>query len=286
MSVIEDEIKEHALGRTGVLIAGIASVKDINKYAPEGYHPDDILPGAKSVVAVGGTYPTRGAWKAPSKYLIEMGPSANVIASRAVGLAYWLEDRFNTEAVVSVQLPSISGHCGGGVTWQSMKLHAEMAGLGKRSMMGGVILNPKYGFMYYASIITVLDLEPDGPIKDKVCPDESCIKMYEKEGRTPCMEACPFGCISGEIENGEIKVMRWDRWKCYAVCQRDRAHGIFIRRAIKKALEGKDGEMKQILYGEEFAEAQVMLAFGTQKYFANCWECIKSCPVVQRGVSK
>ena len=286
MSQIEEEIKNYALKRTGVLVVGIASVKEINKYAPGGYRPDDILPGAKSVIVLGGTQPTRGSWRAPSKLLIETGPTASAIIGRAYGLSYWIEAKFDAEAVIAVGFPSMGGPYGGSVPWQSMKLHAEVAGLGKRSMMGSIILNPKYGFMAYSSVITTLDLEPDGPLKEKVCPDKSCIKMYEKEGKTLCMKACPFGCISGEIKNGEIKEAKYERYKCFAVSMRDRAHGIFIRRAIRSALAGKDAEMKQILYGEEFANAQLMLAFGEQRYFGNCWECVKSCPIVQKRAKR
>jgi len=286
MPQIEEEIKNYALKRTGVLVVGIASVKEINKYAPEGYRPDDILPRAKSVIVLGGTQPTRGSWRAHPKLLIETGPTASAIIARAYGMSYWVEDKFDAEAVISVAFPSMGGHFGGVIPWQSMKLHAEMAGLGKRSMMGNIILNPEHGFMDYSSLITTLDLEPDGPLKEKICPDESCIKMYAKEGKTLCMKACPFGCISGEIKNGEIKEAKYERYKCFAVSLRDRAHGIFIRRAIRSALAGKDAEMKQILYGEEFANAQLMLAFGEQRYFGNCWECVKSCPIVQKRAKK
>lgn len=286
MPRVEDEIKSYALTRVGVLVVGIASVKEINKYAPEGHHPDDILPGAKSAIVLGGTQPTRGSWKAPSKLLIETGPTASAIVARAYGLSYWIEDKFGAEAVLACGWPSMGGSYGGSVPWQSLKLHAEMAGLGKRSMMGNIILNPKYGFMDYGSLITDLALEPDGPLGEKVCPDNSCLRMYDREGKTPCIKACPLDCISGEIENGEIKEARYDRYKCFSFCMRDRAHGLFIRRAINKALEGRDAEMKQILYGEEFANAQLMLAFGEQRYFANCWECVKSCPIVRKGVKR
>jgi len=286
MSQIEEEIKSYALKSPVVLVAGIASIKEINKYAPEGYRPDDILPGAKSVIALGGTPPTLGSWDTPPKYLSEAGPTAAGIAARAVGLSYWLEGRFGTKAVYSVIYPSMGGRYGGAIPWQSIKLHAEMAGLGKRSLMGQVILNPEYGFMDYSSVITTLDLKPDGPLKEKVCPDPICVTMYEKQGTTLCIGGCPFDCLSGEIENGEIKEARYDRYHCLAVSMRDRAHGIFIRRAIKSALEGKDAEMKQILYGEEFGNAQLMLAYGGQRYYANCWECVRSCPIVQRGVER
>jgi epoxyqueuosine reductase QueG len=283
MSKTKEEITIYALSRPGVLVVGVAAVEEINKYTPKGYRPNDILPGAKSVVVLGGPLPTRGSWRTPPKYLPEAGPNADAIAARAYGLSYFIEDKFDVEAVLTVGFPSTGGRYGGAVPWQSLKLHAELAGLGQRSMMGGIILHPEYGFMYYASVITTLDLEPDGPIKQKVCPDESCIRMYERKGQTPCMKGCPFGCFSGEIENGEIKVMRYNRYKCLAVSMRDRQHGVFIKKAIEKALEGKYAEMKQILYGEEFGNAQLMLAYGSQRYFGNCWECVRSCPVVMRG---
>jgi len=47
------EIKEKALAM-GAKVVGIASVEAINRFAPPGHRPDNLLKGAKSVVVLGG----------------------------------------------------------------------------------------------------------------------------------------------------------------------------------------------------------------------------------------
>jgi len=61
----EERIKRYAI-ECGASVAGIASVEDINRYAPKGHRPGDILPKAKSVVATGGPLYTMGAWRSPN----------------------------------------------------------------------------------------------------------------------------------------------------------------------------------------------------------------------------
>lgn len=56
----EDAIKQLGIER-GAELVGIASVNDINRYAPPGHRPDDILIGAKSVIVFVGRPTTRGA---------------------------------------------------------------------------------------------------------------------------------------------------------------------------------------------------------------------------------
>ena len=80
--------------------------------------------------------------------------------------------------------------------------------------------------------------------------------------------------------------MGYLRYKCGSVSLRDREHSILIRRALQKALEGNAFDMKQILYGEEFVSAENRLAYGQLRYIANCWECVKSCPVVKKGIRR
>lgn len=286
MEQIEQAIKSYALKKIGILSVGIASVDAINRYAPTGYRPDDQLPGARSVIVLGGMHPTKGCWKAHPKVMVEIGPTADGPMRQAAGLSYFLEAKYGGESVPTIANTSLGGSLQGGtMPWQSIKLHAEMAGLGQRSMMGGVILNQTYGFLSLGSCITTLELEPDGPLDTTICPHSACIKLYEKTGQTFCMQACPLQCLSGEIENGRIKKMTYLRYRCASICQRDKDHGILIRRAIKMGLEDKDFDMKQMLYGEEFANAQNRLAYGPLRYFANCWECIKACPVVKKGIN-
>ena len=76
-----EEIKEIALSMRA-RAAGIASVKDINKFAPPGHRPDDILNGAKSVVVIGGNEPTAGAWRAGNNRVLgSIGYNRSLLAS-------------------------------------------------------------------------------------------------------------------------------------------------------------------------------------------------------------
>ncbi|MAF85982.1 MAG: hypothetical protein CL875_05875 [Dehalococcoidales bacterium] len=60
----EEELKQLGIQR-GADQVGIASVADINRYAPRGHRPDDILIGAKSVVVLAGHVTLQGAWRSP-----------------------------------------------------------------------------------------------------------------------------------------------------------------------------------------------------------------------------
>ena len=46
----------------GALIFGVADAGNFDA-APEGYRPEDILPGARSIVVVGGAKPRAGDWR-------------------------------------------------------------------------------------------------------------------------------------------------------------------------------------------------------------------------------
>ena len=59
------EIKDKALSM-GARVAGVASVEAINRFAPPGYRPDDMLKGAHSVVVLGGNGQNRTTNRAPN----------------------------------------------------------------------------------------------------------------------------------------------------------------------------------------------------------------------------
>ena len=80
----EERIKKYAI-ECGSSVAGIASVEDINRYAPEGHRPDDILPNAKSVVVTGGPLYTMGAWRSPNPRITALTEAYPMIR-RAVAL--------------------------------------------------------------------------------------------------------------------------------------------------------------------------------------------------------
>ena len=73
----------------------------------------------------------------------------------------------------------------------SYMLAAVLAGLGTRSFAANIVLNPKFGLLYYSACITTLDLPSDSMLEQDVCPAPMCVKTYELIGKTPCMAACP-----------------------------------------------------------------------------------------------
>lgn len=267
----EEEIKAEAT-MAGAVIVGIAAVDAVNRYAPPGHRPDDILRGAKSVVVVAGGQPTGGAWHAgKARPQASVGYNRSVAAGAAYKVARVIEDRFGYRAM---QCPSglVAGH----YPYVSLKLLAEMAGLGTRSMAGGVILNETYGLLYYGAALTTMPLVPDGPLETAVCPHPSCWKMWEKRGITPCLQACP-NCLSGELEHGQIGWMEFQQNLCFSRAQTT-AMDIFQKMLLSAMDEPDAEERKMIVYGSHFTRALRSIAYSSE-LSAQCFECLRRCPV-------
>ena len=75
----EEKIKKLGV-KLGANLVGIASVEDINKYAPEGHRPDDLLMGAKSAIVFAGQLTPKGAWRSRN-YLLHH-------SNRSFGIPY------------------------------------------------------------------------------------------------------------------------------------------------------------------------------------------------------
>ena len=269
--IAEAEIKAEAV-KAGAVLAGIASVEAVNDYAPVGHRPDDILRGAVSVVVAAGGQPTGGAWFAGSAR-----PQASVGYNRAVAgnaankVAHFIEQRFGYRA-----MPCPSGLVAGHYPYASLKLMAEMAGLGTRSMAGGVILNETYGLLYYGAALTTMPLEPDGPLERAVCPHPSCVAAWEKRGVTPCHEACPV-CLSGELADGGIGWMEFRQDLCYSRAQTTAMDS--FQKLLQSAMDEPDEDArKTIVYGSHFTRAVRSIAYSNE-LSAQCFECLRPCPV-------
>src|SRR5258706_10004956 len=116
----------------------------------------------------------------------------------------------------AIQAPSLSVH--GHEPPMSMMHAAELAGLGTRSLAAHIILNPEYGLLYYAALITTLPLEPDVPLAEPACPHPGCVAMYKRIGTTPCLRVCP-ACLSGTVQDKRIETSTYDREKCHSRAQ-------------------------------------------------------------------
>ena len=274
----ESEIREKAL-TMGAKVVGIASVEAINRFAPPGHRPDDLLKGAKSVVVLGGGEPTAGAWRTgTNRVLGSIGYNRSQLASTARQLAYYVEDRFQYYTI-----PIPTGDWIGHYPYMSLKLCAEMAGLGTRSMAAGILLNPRYGLLYFNGVITSMPLQEDGPLAEPVCPHGSCVQLWEKEKTTPCLSSCP-DCLAGEIKDEKIRWMEYRQDCCYPRAQTTAMDA--FRKLLLEAVNETDRERrKAILFGSHFTRAVRSMAYSSE-LSAQCFNCLKRCPVVLKRVRK
>jgi len=263
----EDEIKKHCIERYGADMVGITSVDDINKYAPAGHRPDDYLIGAKSVIVIGRHGAAMGAFRSPIHTTHVMNRSFGVDLRRSItmDLAEFIEQEYGYYSIASV--PGMSE-----------KLCAELAGLGTRCMAAGIILNNDFSLINIATTLTTMPLKADAPLKEPVCPHPSCVKRWEQEGTTPCLETCPE-CLSGELENGRIKWMRFNRHLCATRAQTT-SMGSFVRTLLEAINESDPEKRKMILMGSFFRRTVSSLMSGLS--MGQCGECLRACPISLR----
>ena len=158
--------------RKGALAIGVADLDALERIAPPGHRPTDIMPRVKSVISVGVGGQTHGAWSVPAKALGYFGSTETRAYGIAYGAAFFIESKLGYPAIYCP--PDMDPDAGPRVPLQSLKLHAELAGVGARSLAGDILLHPDYGYLYHASIFTELELPPDGPLAENPCPAPSC----------------------------------------------------------------------------------------------------------------
>lgn len=143
--LLERRVKEAALGY-GADVVGIAPADRWDDYVPEGYRPYDLLPGAKSVIVVGARGPTAGAWRSPNPRVMEV-LGLDFANDRAIAaLTGWVETETGHMAIQAPGL-SVAGH----QPPFSYMLAAVLSGLGTRSFAANIVLNPRFGLLYYSA---------------------------------------------------------------------------------------------------------------------------------------
>lgn len=265
--------------KKGALAFGVADIDVLDKIAPEGHRPRDIMPKAKSVLSVGVGGGTSGSWSADAKTFAYVADTETMAYRVAYGLAFMIEAKFGYRSVFCP--PDADPEKGARIPMQSLKLHAEIAGIGARSMAGDIMLHPDYGMLYYATVFTELELEPDAPMAENPCPHSSCVKLYHQTGQTPCQRFCPVSCLSGSIsEDGKQEEMIYDTHACATMCQQYEA----IPSVLLDTLDAKDPiERGMALHGPESQVLWYKLAIGAGELLALCAECMRVCPITQKA---
>ena len=268
---VEDEIKEQGR-KYGAWVVGIASGEEVNRYAPKGHRPEDMLKGARSVVVVGIGVTSAGAWRA-GRARVQASVGYNRASSPSVAqrIAQFIEEKYGYYAMLCP--PGMSD---GRNPYISMKLLAEMAGLGTRSMAAGMLLNETHGLLYFGAAVTTMPLTADGPLDKPVCPHPSCVKLWDRKGTVPCLDACPT-CLTGELEGDAIKWMEYNQSHCLPRAQTT-GMGSFQKFLLDAMDEPDPEKRKMIIYGSHFSRIASSLAYSTE-LVAQCFECVRRCPV-------
>lgn len=265
--------------RKGALVAGIADLDAVERIAPEGHRPSDVWPRVRSIISVGVGGQTQGAWGASAKAMGYFGSTETRAYSIAYGCSFFIENVYGRRAIYCP--PDMDTEAGPRVPFQSLKLHAELAGLGARSLAGDILLHPDYGYMYFASIFTEMELPPDKPMAENPCPTSSCVDLYRKTGQTPCMKFCPVQCLSGDIdENGKQAEMRYDMASCAEMTQQFET----IPALLSDAVQAKDdAEREDLLFDAENKILWYKMSVGSGGLLAQCFECMRVCPIATQA---
>ena len=265
--------------RRGALAVGVADLEALERIAPPGHRPTDLMPRVKSVIALGVGGQTQGAWALPAKALGYFGSTETRAYTIAYGCAFFIENRFGIRSVYCP--PDMDTESGPRVPLQSLKLHAEVAGIGARSLAGDILLHPDFGYMYFASVFTELELPPDEPMQENPCPAPSCVSLYRKTGQTPCMKFCPVQCLSGEIDaDGNQTMMRYDMAACAEMTQQFEAVPSMIADAVEARTEI---EREDALFDSDNKILWYKMSVGSGGLLAQCFECMRVCPIATQA---
>jgi epoxyqueuosine reductase QueG len=265
-------IKSAAL-KAGAVVCGIADAAAFEAHAPAKQRPTDLLPGARSVIVVGGAQPRAGDWAATSRAVLETMGTTERIQSVGRRLAQLIESEYGYYALF---VPP--GTANGDRPFLSLMQAAELAGVGTRSLAGPV-LNREHGFLYWSAVITTAPFQTDAREVESACPAPPCREMWERQGTTPCLEVCPAsrgGCLDGRLENGRAVRTFYDAPRCHT-----RVHTHWIggfQKVLEETLNEPDKDKrKMLLYGDFFTRTLWAVTYSSTN-IAQCFECMRVCP--------
>jgi epoxyqueuosine reductase QueG len=179
------EIKQ-LLQSLGADLCGIASVDRFDA-APQGFHPLDVFPQCKSVVAFACRFPVAAlSSPTPVTYTRVRNSISEKIDAIALDACMKLEEL----GILAVPIPAVEAVWDGATGRKrspiSLKHAAQAAGLGTIGR-NSLLLTPEFGAMVWlGAILTDAELEAD-PLSEPLCT-----------GCGFCVNVCPVGALNGE----------------------------------------------------------------------------------------
>ena len=83
----------------GALAAGVADLEAIDRIAPAGHRPSDLMPRVRSVISLGVGGQTQGAWTVPAKAMAYFGSTETRAYTIAYGCSFFIESRFGARSI-------------------------------------------------------------------------------------------------------------------------------------------------------------------------------------------
>ncbi len=198
---LTDEIRIVAL-KAGAELVGFTSAEELEKVAPVGHRPSDLLRTSKSIVTVA----CGRSLNEDRDYVYNWGPDFSLTYIHLKDETKWrrkqvrgsidaVKDFLERNGYSAVTEP----HGWSGVL--SFKMTANLAGLGVFGK-GGFIVNPKLGPLnVLACILTDAELDYGKPLNLDVCKD--CVE---------CIKACKYGAFK---KVGETHTWLGEKCRCY-----------------------------------------------------------------------
>lgn len=259
---ITAEVKEFAR-RLGADLVGVAPVERFGG-APPGHRPEELLPGARSVIVAAARLLTSTFISPnPRVYVLRYWQLRSRLQDAGYELCRFLEDLGH----YAINFPSTAPQDAGPQTKMlfadfSYRHAAPLAGLGEIGL-NNLVITPQFGpRVWLMAVITTAELSPDPPFTDSLCPREEC---------NICVEKCPQGALSPQgIERG----------KC---TRRPGEFGLTgLLRHLRNIVEEKDpAKQRELIYGPTTWGLWMHLQYGAGP--SRCNSCIALCPIGWKG---
>jgi len=223
MELIESRDIKQILFDMGADLCGIASVDRFGQ-APAGFHPHDILPSCKSVIAFAKKFPV-GTLHCETN--VPYTITRNILTQELDMMSVKFCGIIESKGIIAVPTGTISHtrtdpKTGRSRAMVSAKHSAVAAGLG-RIGKNTLLTTPEYGNMVWLSVVlTDAELEPDQLLAGNPCP-ENCML---------CVDNCPVNALGnpemnqgacweyafGNGENNEYGELVIRCHKCRSIC--------------------------------------------------------------------
>ncbi|MEW5725551.1 MAG: epoxyqueuosine reductase [Thermodesulfobacteriota bacterium] len=187
--MITSETVKGLASKLGADLCGVASVERFGS-APRGFHPGEVYPDCRSVIAVAARFPSgtlTAGTNSPYTFV------RNMMVAELDRITFEMARALEADGVAAVPIPSAEPYDywdeerwhGRGVL--SLKHAGQLAGLG-RIGRNTLLVNDRFGNMIWLGAVLVpVALAPDPPAAYEPCPDKC----------TLCLDHCPQQALDG-----------------------------------------------------------------------------------------